>query len=460
MVTLKMINMKKITIFIAIAGIITFTGCDKKLDLKNPQTIDAADAFSTDAKVKKELIGNYAALGSGSMFGGDVLWMSELMASGGELNWVGTFPDPRQIWSKNILLNNSNVAATYSQAYRIIFNANNILANLGVVLAADVAKVRGAALFQRALVYFELIKYYGEKPFFAGSATTLKGVPLITAPGPTAPQDPFYKMPRATVDAVYQQIIADLTAAEADLPATNTVFANKASAALALARVYLQQDKYAEARDAANRCIASATANGFSLVSSYANAFNNATNTTEDLFSIQVTNQAGVNSCFTYFSTGTFGARDGDIEVTTTHYNKYNALDARRALFFFEAGAWRCGKWKNIDRNVKVMRLAEAYLTRAECNQRLSTSVGATPDADVNLIRTRAGLLPLVGATLQQILDERELELAFEGQGIWDAKRLRLTVDGKAWNDNKMTFPIPQRERNVNPNLEQNPGYQ
>ena len=105
------------------------------------------------------------------------------------------------------------------------------------------------------------------------------------------------------------------------------------------------------------------------------------------------------------------------------------------------------------------MRLAEAFLTRAECNQRLSTAIGATPDADVNRIRSRAGLTPLVSATLQQILDERELELAFEGQGLWDAKRLRLTVDGKPWNDNKMTFPIPLRERNVNPGLEQNPGY-
>jgi len=105
------------------------------------------------------------------------------------------------------------------------------------------------------------------------------------------------------------------------------------------------------------------------------------------------------------------------------------------------------------------MRLAEAYLTRAECNRRLSASVGDTPDNDVNRIRSRAGLAALSGATLQQILDERELEIAFEGQGIWDAKRLQLTVDGKAWNDNKMTFPIPLRERNVNPNLEQNPGY-
>ncbi|MEI9910067.1 MAG: RagB/SusD family nutrient uptake outer membrane protein [Bacteroidota bacterium] len=451
--------MKKISIFIAIAGAISLSGCDKKLNLKNPQAIDAADAFSTSDKVKKVLVANYAALGAGALFGGNVLWMSELMASGGDLNWVGTFPEPRQIWSKTILVSNSNVAGTYSQAYRVIFNANNIIANAGVVVAADKPKVIAEAKFQRALVYFELIKFYGEKPYFAGSAATLKGVPLITAPGPSAPQDGYYKLPRATVEAVYQQIIADLIAAETDLPAKNGFYANKASASLALARVYLQQDKFVEARDAANRCITTATANGFSLVTTYAGAFNNSANTTEDLFAMQVTDQAGTNSCFTFFSTDTYGARDGDIEVTDAHYNKYSATDVRRTLFFLEAGAWRCGKWRDIYKNVKVMRLAEAYLTRAECNQRLGTIIGATPDADVNRTRSRAGLLPLVGVTLQQILDERELELAFEGQGIWDAKRLRLTVDGKPWNDDKMTFPIPLRERNVDPNLDQNPGY-
>ena len=118
--------MKKISIFIALAGIVSMTACDKKLDLINPQSITAENAFSTGDKVKKVLIGNYAAMGAAALFGGDALWMSELMASGGDLNWVGTFPEPRQIWSKAILVSNSNVAATYSQAYRVIFNSNNI----------------------------------------------------------------------------------------------------------------------------------------------------------------------------------------------------------------------------------------------------------------------------------------------------------------------------------------------
>ena len=89
--------MKKISIFIALAGLVSMTACDKKLDLVNPQSIAAEDAFSTSDKVKKVLVGNYAAMGAASLFGGDVLWMSELMGSGGDLNWVGTFPEPRQI---------------------------------------------------------------------------------------------------------------------------------------------------------------------------------------------------------------------------------------------------------------------------------------------------------------------------------------------------------------------------
>jgi len=452
--------MKKLSIYLFAAGAMFFAGCDKNLELKNPQAIDADDAFTTDTKVKKVMVGNYAAMNAVGLFGGDALWESELMGSGGDLNWVGTFPDPRQIWSKNILTNNRNVYGTYAAAYGVIYNANNVLAHISVVNASDQAQVRGESLFQRALAYFELVKFFGEKPWFAGSPATLKGVPLLIVAGPSAPQDPFYQANRASVDDVYKQIILDLAAAEAALPDYNNEFANKSSAALALARVYLQQDKFAEARDAANRAIASAIAGGYTLEPNYEDCFNRSgNNSSEDLFAMQVTSQAGNNSCFTYFSTSTYGARDGDIEVTDNHMNKYSAGDLRADLFFFENGAWHTGKWREVNCNVIIMRLAEAYLTRAECNNRMGTTVGATPAADLNRIRNRAGLGNIVAPTLQQILDERELELAFEGQGVWDAKRLRLTVDGKAWNDNKITFPIPLAERNINPNLAQNPGY-
>ena len=71
--------MKKIiNINLFLSLVLLISGCEKKLELSNPQSIDASTALSTDDRVKKTLIGNYAALGSSSLFGGDVLWMSEL----------------------------------------------------------------------------------------------------------------------------------------------------------------------------------------------------------------------------------------------------------------------------------------------------------------------------------------------------------------------------------------------
>jgi starch-binding outer membrane protein, SusD/RagB family len=111
------------------------------------------------------------------------------------------------------------------------------------------------------------------------------------------------------------------------------------------------------------------------------------------------------------------------------------------------------------------MRLAEMYLTRAEANFRLSSAVGDTPLNDINRIRTRAGLANRVTLTLDDILRERQLELAFEGHYLHDLKRTRRSTagsnnsNGPAWNSPLLIFPIPQRELDVNVNLTQNDGY-
>jgi hypothetical protein len=108
---------------------------------------------------------------------------------------------------------------------------------------------------------------------------------------------------------------------------------------------------------------------------------------------------------------------------------------------------------------VPVIRLAEMYLTRAEANFRQGTTVGATPLADVNLIRKRAGLADLTSVTLDAILRERASELAFEGNNLFEAQRLKINLGTLAWNSQTLTMPIPQREMDVNKNLVQNPGY-
>lgn len=121
----------------------------------------------------------------------------------------------------------------------------------------------------------------------------------------------------------------------------------------------------------------------------------------------------------------------------------------------------RSGKWNNKFGVINLFRLAEMYLTRAECNYRLGTTTGATPLDDYNAIHTRAGLPAATSATLDDILLERRLELSFEGFRIHDVRRLHENVANYPYDDPKLVFPIPARELEANPSLrdEQNPGY-
>jgi hypothetical protein len=244
------------------------------------------------------------------------------------------------------------------------------------------------------------------------------------------------------------------------LPNTNGSYATKPAASAVLSRVYLQMERFTDARDAADRAISVATANGKSMTSTYAAAFNNSTNATEYLFAMQVSAQDGANAMHEFWSIPEYGGRDGDVSIQAKHLALYSPTDARRALFYTGAGATRSGKWQQQFKVLPLIRLAELYLTRAEANFRAGTVIGATPVADVNRIRARVGLLPLVTVTLNDILNERKLELAHEGHAVADLKRLRRSADGFAYNANKMVFPIPQREIDAsNGVVKQNDGY-
>ena len=137
----------------------------------------------------------------------------------------------------------------------------------------------------------------------------------------------------------------------------------------------------------------------------------------------------------------------------------YEAGDTRGSFFITTINTYT---QKHIDNfgNVLQFRSAEMYLTRAEANFRLGTAVGATPVADINLIRTRAGLKPAAAVTLESILKERHLELAFEGHMLHDIKRNKKNVGTLPYNSPKLIMPIPQREIDVNKALVQNEGYQ
>jgi hypothetical protein len=213
---------------------------------------------------------------------------------------------------------------------------------------------------------------------------------------------------------------------------------------------------------AADRVISSGA---YELEQNYAAVFPfNQSNLNEDVgspdeyvFSMQVTSSQGVNDFNTYFSP--YGR--GDIDITEDHLALYEAGDDRLNLFYDDGGIFRTGKFDMVYGNVPVIRLAELYLTRAEANFRLGTAVGAKPVDDINIIRERVGLddYSMGNLTLEKILTERQLELAFEGQALHDIKRLEGSVGIFPWDSPKLVFPIPSREIKVNANLTQNEGY-
>lgn len=448
--------MKKYISVVLAMGIV-FTSCNKKLDLLPQQSVAEEVALSSDANVKKVLNGAYDAISSSSLYGGDLFLYSELQAANGEIRWEGTFNQPREIWLKSMLTTNSYSRDTWLRAYNTINICNNILSAIAVVNTADQDRVKGEALFMRAAMYFELVKFFA-KPYSAGSVATNPGVPLILTPTRGIDQSSY--VARNTVEQVYTQVLADLTEAESLLPNTNGVYATKPAASAMLSRVYLQMEKYPEARDAANRAITVGVANGRSLVVPYAAAFNNSSNVAEYLFAIQVSAQDGANDMHLFWSVPEFGGRDGDVSIQASHLALYEAGDDRLDLFYTGAGDTRSGKWQQQYKVLPVIRLAEMYLTRAEANFRAGTSIGATPLSDINLIRSRVSLGALGTVTLADILKERKLELAHEGQAVHDLKRLKQSADGFAYNADKMVFPVPQREVDASRGIiTQNSGY-
>ena len=448
-------NIKNLLAAITLLAVIT--SCDSKLDVAPTQSIDETNALATAQDVEVTLIGAYDGMSSSNLYGGAIQYSGELLGDDSEVRFTGTYTTLDELWRKTVTTTHTQTRDTWTYAYSAIDRANNVISASDKVGASDKGRVEGAARFIRGAMYFELVRLWG-KDFNDGDANTNLGVPLVLTPtrGIT---DADYTA-RATVAAVYKQVIEDLTKAATLLPETsasdNFGFASSSAATAILSRVYLQQGKYAEALAAANSVIESGN---HELASSFADAFSDDTNEGEVIFRVLINEQDGVNSMNTFYAPTTFQGR-GDIRIQSKHLGLYEAGDERASFFVKASGNTFSAKYLDQYGDVPVIRLAELYLTRAECNQRLGSKVGASPENDINMIRERSGLSPLTSINLTAILKERKLELAFEGLQVHDAKRLKKNVTSSiVYNANQLVLPIPQREIDTNKSLVQNPGY-
>ena len=122
----------------------------------------------------------------------------------------------------------------------------------------------------------------------------------------------------------------------------------------------------------------------------------------------------------------------------------------------------------NYNNNLRVYRVAEAYLNAAELLLETGGDAGLAKDY-VNAIRRRAGIAELGAVTLDDVINERRLEFVGEGKRYFDLVRTGkaatvLVPDNygyrtQSWTPDKKYIPIAQAELDSDPALKQNEDY-
>ena len=446
-------------IYFAILAIV-FAGCESELEIEPAQSISVGAALSSEENISNILIGAYDEAGQAATYGGRTHVIADLLGTTNQVSWNGTFLDPREFFTKSIFVTNGFVAGHWGNSYEVINQTNLVVDNIATVTSStdEANRIEGEAKFLRALTYFDLVRFYG-LPYQAGGGNSQLGVPLALTGIVDYSGD--LEIARNTVEEVYTQVIADLNDAFTKLPDSNNELADKYAAKALLARVYFQQGNYAAARDAANDVL---TNSGHSLAGTFAGAFNNDADGSEDIFTFQVTSQTGTNQLITFYASQDNGGRQGDIAVEAGYTALFDdPLNDVRASFLYvspDNGLNLTSKYTNQFGNVPTLRIGEMHLIRLEGNFREGTSVGLDPLVEINALRGRSMATALAGPlTLDLIANERQLELGFEGHLIHDLKRTGSPVGALPANDNTLVLPIPQGEMDTNSLMVQNPGY-
>jgi hypothetical protein len=471
-------------------SILTFGlfACSSLIDVKPRTAIDSSTALTSLDAINAAVSAVYDALQSTDLYGRDLIAIPEVLSDNGRAtNNSSRLVAEYQNQPGSHLIN-------WTQDYYGINQANLILDALPKVTMTNAQRdaLQGQCLFLRALMYFDLMKSYAYMPTAIINEYNRGGVPLILSGVLTLEQVEYPSRP--SIDAVYTQILADLTIAVDKLGATATsrgpVYATKGASQALYSRVALYAGKWQEAADFATSALASKVGT-FQSKASYIAGWRTAVNP-ESMFEInfQVSENIGVNTSLqTTFTTlrelgntattGGFGDVVPTAALLTDLESEKDAsgavLDIRRQLYELGTkgrGAQNIETTKflgkngtiNLD-NVPVIRISEMYLNRAEAYYRLTREVDALKD--LNTIRTRAGLPEKTGLTgtalLDEIIRQRRLELAFEGHRFFDLKRLGRDIvklpTNLPFTDYRVLARIPISEINNNRNLKQNYNY-
>lgn len=379
----------------------------------------------------------------------------------------------------------STFLSVWSTIYRGINRANTVLERVpGITMDTELqTRLLAETKFMRGFYYFTLVRLFGGVPLLLKETTSLNNL----------------QVSRATVEEVYAQVIKDFSEAEAVLPLTYTGAdkgrATKGAATAFLAKVYLTREDWGNAALKAKQVMDSGV---YDLWANYSDAFLIANkNGKEAVFEVQALGGGFNEGSFMQgymrpnFDRVNNIAGFGDDPVTKNLYDTYTAADKRRDVNirlysatstpaapasvdypayvykYLDPSATANGEGSN---NYPIIRYPDVLLMYAEALNEQSAG-NAEAFSAINKIRIRAGLAVLP-STLSQadfrdaVLLERRLELAFEGHRWYDLVRTKRLVSAmKAQNptivvtDKNYLFPIPQTERDANPNLTQNPEF-
>jgi hypothetical protein len=468
--------MKKPLLFCAALGLLLGTAACNDSLLQDPQTSKTLSAFlRNETEVEEYVNAVYGTLQAQGLYGLYLPAITEIPSDNtydevpanddgiyGQLDQFTTIPS------------NAVVTSVWQASYQGIQRANVVLSRIGNVSYASTttrdARV-GEMKFIRALLYFNLVRLYGD-------------VPLVTQE--TTDPNAYFGQGRTAATQVYTQIISDLTDAIKVLPATTSQAGRvrQTAAQALLAKVYLTQQNYAAAQTLLQAVVSSGR---HTLQSSPANVFSLSNeNNSEIIFAVQFASGVNGNNegslAYQQFSpSGTVSGAKGHNLPTKSLYALYGSTDRRKDVY---VGATSSGTpyLKKLaapttvitdgGSDQVVLRYADVLLMLAEAqNEQGNTTDAAT---NLNLIRTRAGLGGTTATTQADlraaIALERRLELVGEGQRWFDLLRtgtaisvmnsyfsasgILVTIDS-----HHLLMPVPQAQVNTDPAIKQNTGY-
>lgn len=338
-------------------------------------------------------------------------------------------------------------------SYKIINDCNTVI-ELGEKQAnpsVATQQLIGECYFLRAFCHFNLARLFAQPYSINPSAP---GIILRTS----TTDNP--QKARATVKEVYEQVIADATKGATLMNQSRGVtYATKEAAWALLSRVALYQEDNDNAIAWATKVISSGKFTE-ATATSYPTLFANAATSTETIFCVAFNTlddygKAG-SIASQYYSNGTSGWGEEYASVPLRALYAQHPEDVRASYIVPLKDSTGIVQQKNgIDiyyvtkfsfqggsptlSSPVMFRLSEMYLNRAEAEAKLGQA--GTALADVDVIRQNRGLqaslyngaVPNNSSALNVVLQERRLELAFEGHRTFDVYRNKQNMDRTYW---------------------------